>query len=261
MLLRYASAARSLILRTTVFLAIIEAYLAYAYLRTLVVRAGISPERDVLPAIDRVLGGGATPGQRLQSWFFVGHVTPFEVFFAGIYAAWFVVPTMLTLYVIVFRWDLIGTYAPVRVSIYFLPLVIYLLMPTEPPWMTVHESRILPLVTGVVPNDGNPVAAFPSMHVLTPATLAMWLWWKQLKVPATLFSLYTALTVFAVLYLGEHYLVDVLASLLIAVVLVWSAARLEARLQAALTRRAERRIGAAGAGDRPELAGAFVPAD
>ena len=242
MLLRYARGARSLVLRTTVFLAIIEAYLAYAYLRTLVVRAGIPPERDVLPAIDRVLGGGATPGQRLQSWLFVGHVTPFEVLFAGIYAAWFVVPTLLTLYIIVFRWDLIGTYAPVRIGIYFLPLIVYLLMPTEPPWMTVHEVRILPLVTGVVPNDGNPVAAFPSMHVLTPATLAMWLWWKQLKLPATLFSIYAALTIFAVLYLGEHYLVDVLASLLIAFAIVWTASRVQAKLRRVLTARAERKM-------------------
>ena len=261
MLLRSARGVRSVILRTTVFLAIIEAYVAYAYLRTLVVRAGIPAERDVLPAIDRVLGGGATPGQRLQSWFFVGHVTPFDVVFTSIYAAWFIVPTMLTLYVVIVRWDLIGTYAPVRVSIYFLPLLIYLLMPTEPPWMTVHEARILPLVTGVVPNDGNPVTAFPSMHVLTPATLTMWLWWKQMKVPATLFSIYTSLTVFAVLYLGEHYLVDVLASLLIAVGLVWGASRLEARLRAMLNRRAARRIAAAGAGDRPVLPGGLVPAD
>ena len=261
MLLRYACGARSLVLRSTVFLAIIEAYLAYAYLRTLVVRAGIPPERDVLPAIDRVLGGGATPGQRLQSWFFVGHVTPLDVFFTSIYAAWFVVPTLLTLYIVVFRWDLIGTYAPVRVSVYFLPLVIYLLMPTEPPWMTVHEARILPLVTGAVPNDGNPVAAFPSMHVLTPATLAMWLWWKQLKLPATLFSLYTALTVFAVLYLGEHYLVDVLASLLIALAIVWTASRVQAILRRVLTVRAQREIAAAGGEHRSESPGGLVPAD
>ncbi len=208
--------------------------LGYGYLRALPSHAGVQHERNVLPAIDRVLGGGATPGQRLQSLFFAGHATSFDVFWTVVYTAWFVVPSLLTLYVVVFKWHLIGTYAPVRLSIYFLPLVVYLLMPTDPPWMTVHEVRIMPLVTGFVPNDGNPSAAFPSMHVLTPATLALWLCWKRVNVMAAVFSAYTVLTVFAVLYLGEHYLVDVLASLCIAVAIVWTASRPEPKVVAML---------------------------
>lgn len=261
MLLRHALLARSLILRMTVFLATLEAYLAYAYLRTLADGAGFPHERNVLPAIDRVLGLGATPAQRLQSWFFVGHTTPFDVFWTAIYGAWFVLPTLLTLYIVIFRWDLIASYAPVRVVIFFIPLAIYLLMPTEPPWMTVHEVRILTVVTGEVPNDGNPVAAFPSMHVLTPATLAIWLWWKRIKLPATLFSVYTGLTVFAVLYLGEHYLVDVLASLFIAVGIVWAASRIQERLVAMIRDRADRRPQRAEVHAHPVLPAASVPSD
>src|SRR5438876_8683911 len=44
-----------------------------------------------------------------------------------------------------------------------------------------------------LPPDSNPVAAFPSMHVLTPLAIALWLSWKRLDAMAWVFWIFTAL--------------------------------------------------------------------
>jgi len=145
---------------------------------------------------------------------------------------------VLTLYI----WDVIISYASVRLAMYLLLLPIYFLMPSEPPWMAIHALRIAALAPGSVPVDGNPFAAFPSMHVLTPAVLAFWLWWKRIDVMAIAFSVYTALTIFAVLYLGEHYLIDIVASLVLAGAIVQTARWVEREF---LVRRSRREPAAA----------------
>ncbi len=224
--------ALTVLLRASVFVALLEVRLLFAYLRGVANNAGFPHERAIIPAIDRFIGYGATPGQRLQSWFFAGHLTWFDRFWLGIYDSWFVVPTVITLYIVVCHWTFIRSYAAMRLLVYFLPLPIYLLMPSEPPWMAIHMLRIATLTPGGIPPDANPVAAFPSMHVLTPATIALWLWWKRLDVMALVCGVYAALTIFAVLYLGEHYLVDVLASLVLAPVIVMATARFGQLLRA-----------------------------
>jgi membrane-associated phospholipid phosphatase len=229
---RRSKVAVTVLLRATVFLGLMEVRAIFGYLRGIVDDAGFPHERAVLPAIDRALGFGMTPGQRLQSWFFAGHPTKFDSFWLGIYDAWFIVPTVLTLYIVIFRWDLIRPYATARILLYFLPIIIYLLMPTEPPWMAIHAVRIQALTTAGFPADSNPVAAFPSMHVLTPLTIALWLSWKRLDAMAWLFWVFTALTMFAVLYLGEHYLVDVLASVALAPAIVLLANSIEQKFSA-----------------------------
>ena len=222
----------TVLLRASAFVGLLELRALFGYLRGISDNTSFPHERAVLPAIDRVLGFDLTPGQRLQSWFFHGHPTKFDSFWLGIYDAWFLVPTVLTLYMVIFRWDLIRSYVAMRVLVYFLPLPIYLLMPSEPPWMAIHGLRIQSLMTAGIPFDANPVAAFPSMHVLTPVTIALWLAWKRLDVMAWVFWIFSGLTIFAVLYLGEHYLVDVLASLALAPTIVLLTRAVEQRVVA-----------------------------
>ena len=219
------------------FVGLLELRAFFGYLRGISDNAGFPHEQAALPGIDRAIGFGLTPGQRLQSWFFAGHLTKFDSFWLGIYDAWFVVPTVLTLYMVIFRWDIIRSYVTMRVLVYFLPLPIYLLMPTEPPWMAIHALRIQSLTTAGFPPDSNPVAAFPSMHVLTPLAIALWLSWKRLDAMAWVFWIFTALTVFAVLYLGEHYLVDVLASVALAPAIVLLANAIEQKFSARIAPR------------------------
>jgi len=64
---------------------------------------------------------------------------------------------------------------------------------------------------------GNPVAAFPSMHAAYPLLVLLFLWerWKL----AALVWLPVTLTIwFATVYLGHHYVVDVIGGALYAIV-------------------------------------------
>jgi len=111
-------------------------------------------------------------------------------------------------------------------------LALYLLVPTVPPWMAAELFHVLPEITHIsaeiystsVPAlqsafDVNPIAAMPSLHTAMPTVSAVvavlylgWRSWPILLYPLSVYA--------AILYLGEHYLVDVLAGLLLAVIVL-----------------------------------------
>ncbi len=211
---------RTVTLRVGVFAGLLESKLLFSGLRGLADDTRVPTERTALPALDRLIGLGATPGQRLQALFFTGHVNAFDWFWVIAYESWLIVPTLVTIYVLTFHWNEIGSYLSVRLAAYFIPLSLFFLMPSEPPWMATSTLRITALANGVVRLDSNQLAAFPSLHVTLTVVLACWLWSKRLNVAAALLSLYAAIIVFAVLYLGEHYFIDVLAGAALAVAIV-----------------------------------------
>ena len=88
-------------------------------------------------------------------------------------------------------------------------------------WLTVTEG-----IAGFVDVDPNTAAAFPSLHVGMPETLAFQaraLGMRTLSRPLFVFS---GLTAFAVVHLGEHYVLDVLAGVAVA----WLTVRLAGRI-------------------------------
>jgi membrane-associated phospholipid phosphatase len=108
-------------------------------------------------------------------------------------------------------------------------LVCYVAVPTVPPWLASANGLIptLPHITDLaygasVPTlkavlDTNPVAAMPSMHIAIPTCCAMAAsrtWGAR----GMFVWIYVAAIGVALVYLGEHYAVDVLAGLLLALV-------------------------------------------
>ena len=108
-------------------------------------------------------------------------------------------------------------------------LVGYFLVPTVPPWMASNEFGAIPPITQFVRTiynvhlphllaafDVNTIAAMPSVHAAVPAVCALFalrhFGRRGLPVLA-----YAALVWGAVIYLGEHYLTDVMAGILLAV--------------------------------------------
>jgi membrane-associated phospholipid phosphatase len=87
--------------------------------------------------------------------------------------------------------------------------------PVRPPWMDGDLTRVLVEsgVTDYTGLDNNPFAAFPSMHAALPMTMALFMFFGSTRMPR-IFSwvmLAYALGVgVSVVYLGEHWLVDVL---------------------------------------------------
>ena len=119
-------------------------------------------------------------------------------------------------------------------------LVGYAVIPTAPPWVAADLTSLIPgftYLSGVVYTDfipelygtfsTNPVAAMPSLHVAFPLVCAMVGWRAYGPRIGMLLSTYAFFVMCAVVYLGDHYGVDVIAGALVAVL----AAELGRRMQ------------------------------
>jgi hypothetical protein len=120
------------------------------------------------------------------------------------------------------------TYAAAMVALLYLALLVQFLVPTIPPWMAADDFMLLPptarifrsiynvqLPALVAVFDVNPIAAMPSLHAAMPILCAL-LALHYLGRAGLAVAVYAAGVSLAVLYLGEHYLVDVVAGGLLA---------------------------------------------
>ncbi|HEX4188803.1 MAG TPA: phosphatase PAP2 family protein [Solirubrobacteraceae bacterium] len=187
-------------------------------------------------AFDRVLGLGELPSLRLQrSLSRSGPEGPrwraLDDVLVWAHWSWFMVPHGSILYVLVRRRALFPRAAVMMYATFNLGASVYWLLPTAPPWWpAVAESRgreggeavrrmmveygedfwkdgwgSLYSVFG-----GNPLAAMPSLHFATSLMAALLL--AEVGPIAGAFGFaYTATLGFALVYLGEHYVVDLLA--------------------------------------------------
>jgi hypothetical protein len=125
----------------------------------------------------------------------------------------------------------------------FLGILGYALAPTAPPWMASDHFGFIPPLTRfnailfnfAIPDlsngfDTNPIAAMPSLHAAFPILCSLLLWglyrWK-----AAPFYLYTLAILFTIVYSGDHYVTDLLAGLVLAVLCYALARRLLANRQ------------------------------
>ena len=116
----------------------------------------------------------------------------------------------------------------------------YAVIPTVPPWMAAEPAiAFIPPVAHVVQGiytryahelygslDTNPVAAMPSLHVAIPVLCALVGWRAYGRRIGIALSVYALIVMFVVIYLGEHYAVDVIAGVIVAVVAVALARRM-----------------------------------
>ncbi len=105
----------------------------------------------------------------------------------------------------------------------------YLVIPTAPPWIAANLFKIIPDITPfnailynmAVPDlttgfNTNPISAMPSLHAAFPALCCLILW-KLYRWKASLFYLYTLLIFFTITYTGDHYIVDAIAGIMLAI--------------------------------------------
>ena len=181
---------------------------------------------------DALVGRGVPPGVRLQRALRrPGDVTAFDRFVTAVYGSWFV-PQLLLAYLLVRHDEYVPRAGARLAAAYHLTCPFYFFAPEAPPWWASEKGgrmdgeieRVARLVVcdvlkrpppteGSVP--GNPWGAMPSDHISSAAITAMGL----REVSALYGALgwtYVAAASFAVVYLGEHYVADVLVGLLIA---------------------------------------------
>jgi len=119
-------------------------------------------------------------------------------------------------------------------------LVGYAVIPTAPPWIAaLPEYGQLPPVPHVAEElythyaselygafATNPMAAMPSLHVAFPTMCALVGWQAYRRRTAIALSVYAVVIMLGVIYLGEHYAVDVVAGVLVAVAAMMAATKM-----------------------------------
>jgi membrane-associated phospholipid phosphatase len=189
-------------------------------------------------AIDRILGGGRLPNARLQKLIMRpgGPITKLDRAVTFAHWAWFFEPHASLVYLLVRDEERFVRAARQMAAAFDIGCALYIAFPTAPPWWAaangytgdeqVHRRMVdvgeevwgrawEPLFNGV---DGNPWAAMPSLHFGASVLAAMLLSESSPRAGALGWT-YAGLLGFALVYLGEHYVIDLLAGLgLVAVV-------------------------------------------
>jgi PAP2 superfamily len=183
-------------------------------------------------AIDRVLGLGTTPTQRLQRRFAApGAINRFERVLTWCHWMWFSVPHMSVAYVLVRAPDRFPSAAARMYAVFDLGGIAYWALPTAPPWWAAAHGQLEDRQAAQVRRmmieygeqfwgerwgalydvlGGNPLAAMPSLHFAT-SLMGAHLLSEVDPVAGAVGWGYAAMLGLALVYLGEHYLIDLLA--------------------------------------------------
>jgi hypothetical protein len=180
--------------------------------------------------VDRAIGLGELPGVRLQKALSrPGTTTALEGVLVWAHWLWFIVPHGTAAYLLVFHRDRFPRGAALIYGVFDSGVLFYHAIPTAPPWFAARQGEILsdpelrrlmvehgetfwrerwaPLYSFL---GGNPLAAMPSLHFATSVMAASVLA-DVGPVHGTLGWAYALTLGFALVHLGEHYVVDLMA--------------------------------------------------
>jgi hypothetical protein len=197
-------------------------------------------------AVDRTLGFGELPTVRLQRRFASREWRLGDRVLVWAHWLWFMVPHGSLVYVMLRHRNRFDRAAVLTYAVFDIGAMVYWILPTAPPWYAAaHAGRgghfngrmLEPSTSNEHPQEiavrrmmveygeffwkdgwgplysvlgGNPLAAMPSLHFAT-SMMAAQLLAETGPVAGTLAWGYTATLGFALVYLGEHYVVDLLA--------------------------------------------------
>jgi membrane-associated phospholipid phosphatase len=183
--------------------------------------------------IERWLFRGELANARLQRTFFnPDHRSPFDFFITGIYLSFFVVSLIAGIVVSRRDWPRTWRFFLAKSVVFALGFVIILAWPSNPPWLTPDSAlqptadaqhrvyRVTTIVLGqgddyALGEDQNALAAMPSVHMATTFLVLLLLWGYGLRW-RIVGGIYASLMAFALVYLGEHYVIDELAGIALA---------------------------------------------
>jgi membrane-associated phospholipid phosphatase len=177
---------------------------------------------------DRVIGGGRLPNARLQQAFErLPRVSAVNKALTWTHWLWFIEPYLALALILVRHNERFPRAARQMAAVFDLGCVIYFAAPTAPPWwaseqkLTGEEVRRIMVEVGE-PTwgrawermydalGGNPWAAMPSLHFATSLAAALSLS-EAGKVEGALGWGYAGTLGFGLVYLGEHYVTDLIA--------------------------------------------------
>jgi membrane-associated phospholipid phosphatase len=181
---------------------------------------------------DRLIGLGALPNSRLQRAIArLPRAGTIDRFLTWAHWLWFLEPYMALAVILARHPERFPRAARQMAAVFDLGCAVYFAVPTAPPWwasengLTGEEVRRIMVEVGegtwgsAWPKmydalGGNPWAAMPSLHFATSVTAALALA-EAGKVEGALGWGYAGTLGFALVYLGEHYVTDLLAGALL----------------------------------------------
>ncbi|MHB8645940.1 MAG: phosphatase PAP2 family protein [Thermomicrobiales bacterium] len=219
---------------------------AFARLRGLAVNTGVPIHHTAVLEVERHLFFGAVPTVWLQNRLTIPrHFRWYDYAATALHWSHFVMPITI-LFVLWLKYPvLFRRYLIAFIVLTTLVLDIYFLFPAAPPWMAAREGYLPHLARPMVDiavqanrqlfgnvyatiGASNDVAAMPSLHASYPF-LACVMFWPVSRKLGVLGLLYFLLMSLALVYLAEHYVIEILAAMICVL--------LSARLAYAIDRR------------------------
>jgi membrane-associated phospholipid phosphatase len=178
--------------------------------------------------VDRVLGGGELPNVRLQKALAgLGRRNAVDRALSWVHWSWFLEPHGALTWILARHPEHFARSARQMSAVFDLGCAVYMAVPTAPPWWASEEGhtdaevrrimvevgekewgRAWPVLYDTL--GGNPWAAMPSLHFATSLMAALLLA-ETGTVEGIAGWAYVGALGFALVYLGEHYVVDLLA--------------------------------------------------
>ncbi len=190
-----------------------------------------------VPRLEAWLGGGRIPTAVLQDTFYDGRtIDRFDYAWTTIYLSFFIVPHLVALLLLWRNRLKFWRYVVASAVLFTLALACFFIIPTSPPWMVtqavpganfaemwritedvlIHmdlpvkifsDTETSGIQTREVRMEPNPIAAMPSIHFASTALIAFAARGSRPVIFGTA-VVYTALMGAALVYMGEHYVLD-----------------------------------------------------
>ncbi len=216
------------------FLPFILLLLSYEQLRSFASQINKHVHFLEMVRFDKWVFHGILPTVWLQQHLYFGHVAWYDFYFYFLYMLHFVTPICLALLIWKYKTKDYWLYIVALLLLSYSAFITYLLFPAAPPWMASNMHLITPIhhissdvwaAFGVKNFSAyynelspNTVAAVPSLHAAYPLLFSLFirkLWgnkWFCLSL------IYPISIWVGVIYLGEHYFMDVALGIIYAVV-------------------------------------------
>ena len=213
-------------------------FVLFAYLRSVADELPVAARYDYVITLERALPG-PIPTLFLQGRLYaLGRPDLFDWSAVVLHFSYFLLPHLFCVGLMMRVPRLFGRYVVAAIGTYYMALLTCVVLPTAPPWLAAQEQRI-PYVYRIVENillrvnsetytyvheiaGTNPVAAMPSLHFAITWTMALAAWKWRSSFGLLCWAYCVAMGV-ALVYSGEHYVVDLIAGAAVGL-LMWTGA-------------------------------------
>ncbi len=208
----------------------------FSVVRSFADETGVATHINDLVLAEKTLAFGSVPTVWLQAHLFdPRHISWLDRATTYVHWSYFVLPHIFAAYLFFERRHLFERYVFLFVGVLAAGLAICFIYPAAPPWaasLTGHLDPTYKVVTEVGGElhvnlyryfdsqirSSNPVAAMPSVHMAT-SVIVLLMAFRVNWMLGALAVVYNAAMAFSLVYLGEHYVLDILVGALLTVTL------------------------------------------